>query len=458
MKFCTSCGAGNADSRTSCSECGASLPADINSVTPATTTKVKQKNKNKGKQGLVLAALVGIASVIALAVLFSGSPVSKALTRTTDSLASIAQEQTMLQKFLKCGEKLTGLGKYSMTLDLYSDSYCVGVETDYSKSAKILSGEFNYSDSIKNLELEMLFSADKKDLQVAVPQVSSNIYGAPLKDMRKKYEESILASVLPLSLPKNMDWNLFSAKSAEDVLKQLFGEKFDAFKKTVEVEKMGIRSLNVNGTSMECKAYRITWSSKALGNLIGTSDGTDFMKHLGDLLDEILPEVEPDCIVYVNKDGCAIGIDYVSMGAQCLFILEGEENLWEKFSLTVKSVYGDTVVYNGGIRQIGSVMHIYLENQNERLFSFRFDDASGEFSLETRSAGDLLSGRLFSEDSTMEMEISWYLTGSDKHTIAWSMSSLKQDPQKLAKAYINLLDMSLTDWQRMLIDLGVRIP
>lgn len=459
MKFCTSCGAGNVDSRTSCSECGASLPTSTTTATSTTNVKTtKATSKGKGKLGAVIAGVLGFAGVAALVVtLLSGSPLTKALSHTTDGLRNIAQEQTMLQKFQNCDELLSDRGKYSTTLQFRTGRYSISLDADYSEKSKTSSGEISFVDNVNDIDLELQFAADKKDLQISAPEVLTNLYGTSWKDMQKKFEGSFLDSLLPDSLPKNVNWKKLASGDMEDVLKQVFGEKYHDFKKTVQVEKMGARSLRVNGESMECKAYRITWSSKALHNLLTPGGGSGILKDFTGLLNSIIPEVEPDCLVYVNKDGYLVAVDYVSMGAQCLFVLEGQENPWEQFSLTVKSLYGDTVVYNGGAQKIGSIMRVYLENQNERLFLFQFDDTTGEFSLETRSAGNLLKGRLFAEGSTMELEISWYLEGTGNCTLFWSKTTLNQEPEKPLKGYINVLDMSLTDIQRLLIDLGIKL-
>ena len=447
MKFCTNCGAANEDSQIICTECGMLLPE--------TAPGGRKKGIPKLALGIgagVLALGLAIGGIAWGVSLLGGNDEEDAYDKTMGQFAEMGEDKTRLQQFLdQTGSLLTG-GEYTLGATWENENASVQWDMDYSRDAKQLNGGIYYSNTAKGSELELNYSASDEEVQLALPQKTANIYGFNIPEFEKKYRNSLVLSLLPISLPEELDLDFFVQPKGDNLLENLAGGGYDMLLSAIEVEELGERNLTVAGETQTCQAYRVTWSGE------DDSGSFDFLPSVTDLLDAILPDVEPDCLFYINAEGCLIGADFVSKGSQYLFVLEGKENLWDKFSLTKNSLHDDPVVYSGAMVEDGEKLRLYLEGEAGEVWSFDYDDSTGAFTMNTAQTGQILHGEVLMSQEETALRMDWALANSGEQELVLTVTDLQQQPEPLTKGYTDLLDMSLTDWQRLMLELGVKFP
>lgn len=451
MKFCSECGAANENDAFSCYECGAELPA-------------VQTNAKKGRKGsfrIPKPVLIGAAAVLALALvvglvfgviaLLSGGEddLGSAFGQTMGAFRDGEKDQTQLQTFMTQVSGCLADGEY--TFDLTYDGVAqLYLRTDYSYSDKQLQGRFNI------MGTEFAYSANEKLLQFTIPGQFDNVYGIRPGDLDKLLDDPLLSQIAGLFtgyIGMDLQADMFPKPTdLEGWFKNAAGDEYEAFLKSVEITEMEEERV-LDGRS--CRVYEITWSSAAANELISAVGSLGKLPQIGELLNVLVPELDPECRCYVN-DGYLIGLEFVSAGAQCLFVLEGEENPWDAFSLTVNSVYGESLYYHGALERSGESRHLYLEGEGETLLSLDYNDATGEFAVYTRDTGDLLRGQVTAgSEATLRLE--WNAGEAGVQALTFTLSELRGQPGQLSADYIDLLEMSLTDLTRFLLDLGGKL-
>lgn len=460
MRFCDNCGAGNPDSANKCVSCGAALPAAEGAPVsrPENADVVMPSGKSgswKKLAAIALAAVVLVGGIAAAVVLGSDErKLGSAVQEAGSGVAGFLEEEPLLEQFGDTYQELVDRGVYDLTLTYSMGGKQVSTEMNYARSKKRLDGQLRYLDSSTALELN--YTADKNQLVLAMPQNALNVYGFTWKDLSRKYEESFLSDVIPIKLPENGAPEIFRQIDLKGWLAEYGGDAYDELLSSFKVNDQGKRTISLAGEMVECDAYQAVWSSKALTKLIAKLELTGLLSGVNTLVEGLIPEMEPDCMLYVS-DGCLVCADFVSLGNEYTLTLEGEENPWDKCVLTVKSLYAETKVYTFNTHEEGEQVVFSLESDADRLMAVSFHRGNGEFSLELKGE-KLVWGRLSSGADFAAVELNWQLKDGTECCLSWELRATEDVPGKVTQGYIDLLDMSLTEWQRLLLDLNLQIP
>lgn len=442
MKFCDACGAANEEYASVCYACGAALPGS------------EPVGKKKGSFSIPKPVLIIGAAVLAVALIvgciflvLSGNEtdIASAYDRTRAAFEGDSAGQTQLEKFLDQANGYLKVGDYTIYLS-YSGSTQLELQTDYARGDKQLQG------TITTMGLQLAYSADNKVMQFSVPGQFDNVYGFKLSQAEKLTENPVLGYALQ-GANLDLDFDFFATTDLETYFEGIAGEEYEAFLDSVEIKELDEQALG----GEKCKVYEITWSSEASNKLISAVGSLGTLPQIGSLVNALTPELEPECRCYVNSDGYLVGLDFVSAGAQCLLVLEGEDNPWDAFSLTVNSVYGETLYYTGALERNGDAMRVYLSGESGTLVSLDYDNASGAFALYTEDHGQLLKGQVTAGGSEAKLTLEWDAGEAGVQQVTLVLSELENKPRQLSENYIDLLDMSISDLTRLMLDLGIQI-
>ena len=432
MVFCSECGAANEVGSGYCYECGAVLEV---------TQPVKQKKKISAKPfliggGAVLAVLLVVGLVFLL--LSGGSrDLSSAFDRTMEAFRG-GNDRTTADRFASEMDKLLQNGDYTMILRSDSDD-SIYLSMDYSRDNQIMDG------IIRLQGVDVAWSIDDESIQFSVPGKFDNVYGLPLEQMDWFLEEPVISAILG-DMKSVLDTNadFFKITDLESFIRNLAGKEYDALRKSVEIQELDPRDLK----GQLCQVYEITWSNEAMNGFLAAVTGMGMLEEVAALE---LPDLGSECRCYVNREGYIAGLEFTWTGAQCLFTLEGRENPWDAFTLTVRSIYSETFVYTGGMTRTGSRVRFCLEDQAGILLELDYEDQTGEFALRTRDHEQALSGRFKVGDGlglVLDMDVA-----GEIHQLSFSMEASELKPAPLTQKYIDLPTMDLVDWTRLLLDL-----
>ena len=434
MIFCSECGAANEPGSGFCYECGAVLP----------TASVAKKSKSLPKPlligGAALLVVLLVVGVVMLILNGGKKDLDTAFDRTLTAFRG-GETRTQLQRFGDELDLLLKEGDYTMTLTAAD----LSLTTNYSRDAEVMTG------TVTILGRDLAYSLDTKSLQFSIPGQFDNAYSVKLKKVDELLSNPLIAPYIGTYgsfLGKNTD--LFAKKDLETLFREAAGDEYDALRKSLEIKELDEKELN----GQNCQVYEITWSGKALTDFLAALGGVGSIPELRELFISLTPDIGSECRCYVNND-YIIGLEFTGAGAQCMFTLEGRENPWDAFTLTVRSVYGETAVYTGGLVRTGSAMDFRLENDTGILLAFSYDDATGDFALATRDDGQILSGRL---QTRSYLGLTLYIgTPEGPQELSFTMAPLTSTPAPLSANDIDLLDMSVVDLTRLLLDLGISI-
>ena len=481
MKICPICGCTNKDSRKTCTACGNPLSgnaADPNSAytasgyttgsdygtnsgyntgtgyganggyntdpgqtggyAPQTGGSGTKKSGNTVKILLIaLGAVLLIAAAVLLFTVFSpkaalysaGKTTLRRLPDAIESKSDLVLTSSVIQ------QKISD-GKLSAELEWDNDYFYLFTDFDYSRPKKLLSGSAQLREDTYGLDVDVAYSIQKTTFEVRFSDTSLNVYGCDLEDLSEKLSSS--SSKLPINLFKNT-----SGLSVSQAKKNL-----QAFIKAVEVEKKGKTTVYINNTAQNCKVYELTWSEKSAEKLTKSLNGG--ISALGSKLLSIFSKIEPELTCYVNGSGEIVCVDFVYAANRCSLYLKGTDNPWDSMDLTVKTAGGSEYTYSGGIVRENDTMRISLTYGTDRLFELDYDTDSGTFVLNVREE-EILQGKFLSDGKTYTAAV--YDDG-ELGTVQLTVSRLKADPERLAKKYIDILDMSLTEWQKLILDVA----
>ena len=427
MKFCPNCGSGNDDFSSVCSNCGAALGAN----------QTAGKKKRKSGSGKILKIVAAVAAVGALgggifagAKLLGGNTLSKAYQRTTAAIAEEAKEQKGISAVTGLLEKYEDQGKFTLEIAYQNSALETDLSCNYSRGSKLMDGTLQYADSQTTLDLD--YSVKSDVIQFTIPGVVQDVYGFSVNKMGDKLNKSPIGKWLSIDFSALSDLNFFRKTNVAKSLNKLTKGKLDVLKDSVKIQYLDKRTLSLGGESQTCKMYQVTWNEQAVNELLQSLTKNPLLSKLVGFLKDIIPKIDGDCRCYISKDGYLVGIDLVSLGSKYFFVMEGQENPWDKFSLTITSLSGEVREYNGGLFHTDAGMQLYLKNQEELFFGLDYT-TDGEFSVYTDKYGTIAYGTLLSSGDQLDLELNLNseMMGSQKLTC--TVSALEEKPEKLAK-------------------------
>lgn len=451
MKYCENCFAINEDSDVVCISCGTPL-------SPSSPAPTARKWDWRILWIAIAAVLVvGLGIFIGKTVFSSRNKLENACLKTLN----VVQEQLAPNKRSKTvWEEATALlqsQSFTASIGYRTDGQELRLDTDYSRKDKALRGSAAYYNPGDGISLGLDYSIASNVLQISAPDLSGSVYGCNVKKLGNILGNSKLASLLPVSVPKDFGTSIFKKTTIQDTLKSYGGEHYEELHKSVEQKKLSDQVLSLGGRQEKVSVYKVTWSSHAFTEFISHAWGSKVFSALGQMVNSLIPEVDSSCLLYVSKSGYLMGFDFVSLGTKYQFLLEGQDNPWELFSLRVTSLYNDPVVYTGSTVVQGGVLLMELKNEQEVFASLAYSSITGDFSVRTAKRGELLRGNLVRNGSTLGATVLLVPEYGSAVELSCQLSPLAQTPKALSNDYFDLLDMSLADWQRFLLEQNIQI-
>lgn len=439
MNFCGQCGAANENDSVVCYECGAMLSV------PQTVKKKKGISKPLLIGGGVLLAVLLVVGVVFLILSGGKKDLATAFDRTVTAFRG-GEDRTRVQTFADELDKYLEDGDYHMSVTC-GGTADFSLVTDYSRDGKVMQG------TVGMMGMELAYSIDTRTVQFSVPGQFENVYGVQLKKLDQLKNNPLFSSIFgEISGNLVLSADLFAKNDLKTQFRDMAGEEYEALRKSIQIQELEEKELQ----GQRCQVYEISWSADAAGKLVTALGSMGTLPELGELVTSLIPDLGSACRCYVNKEGYIVGLDFTCAGAQCVFVLEGRENPWDTFTLTVKSIYGDTAVYTGGLERFGKRMRFCLENETGILLSLDYDDDTGEFVICTRDDGRLLSGRVRT-DGQLYLSLAWQSEELGQQQLELAVAPLTLQPAPLSEHYIDLLDMNIADMTRFLLDLGIQL-
>lgn len=450
MIICPNCGAANEDGRMICGECGMLLESNSGNY-----------GKKKGNIRIPKQLLLIIAGVLAVGLLVAGvvalvsglgNNVENAFQRTIADFSGVEKNQTQFEKFLSQSAEQLEDGKYSMYTAFSGGMLQVELNADYDHSRKQIRGDLN----ICGKELE--YSVKKKVIQIRFPG-EYEVYGINVDDINKLTKKingfldlPLVSEFAPIDLPTDLKLDFFDNPDMKKILDNIAGDQYKEFKKSLKTERWNDETVTINGNSVKCKVYKISWKSEAANNLLGALGSGGLLPDVGELINTVLPEMDPYIYCYINK-GYLTGVRFTVAGNKCFLLLEGEENLWDNFTLTAENIAGEIQTFQGCTVRDGASMDLYLTDGTDRLFSLTYNDETGDFTVGTVAVPELLRGQVKADKQEVSIQLNWTVPELGDQSLTWRIGKLEQPPEQLGEHYSDLMTMAWSVLENFVIDL-----
>ncbi len=458
MKTCIYCGTENEDSASQCIACGGVFQAQADSQTKSANLQNKKIAKWIGIAVGAVAAIAAMGTAVGLLIsshALSALPLSKAAVKTAAAFSENFDANSNPAKALvDLKERIEG-GKYSAELVLDTAGVYLSTGLDYSRSAKVLAGTADIRIPTENVSFALDYSSNSKVFQFAFKEGGYNVYGLKYSTLGKKYGDSFLSGLVPADKLEDAGKQLFQKPDIKNILDSSAEKEFKALKKSFQIKKINERVVNIGGVSQNCTVYRIEWEEDAAKNLVSALTGSKELTGIAQWLSTVLGKLEPECTCLVNEKGQLIGIDFVSVGVQYEFLLEGKNNIWESFSLTGTTASGTQTRYTGGVERSNSVVRVSLQGASGQLFVAEYDGSTGDLTIEDSSYRVILKARIYTDGEKSVLTLYMNTISTGEETIQFSVGELKNKPAQLGKEYVDVFEMGLVEWQRLLMNLGI---
>lgn len=447
---CTGCGAEYSDRQDCCGICGS--PLERTDVYADLNTGKKSVWKSPVIKWVAAGlAVLGIAGGAAVAVLNSDeAQVNRSGSKLGSSLTQQVQQMTNLEALTRHLENLTKSGKYTAVIRVDTQDADGEGTLHYDVKDEIMDGTLAYSSLSGGVDLEFDFSSDNEKFMLASDRLTADIYGFTLEEFSK----TPLAGILPLPVDEEGKPDLFQETDFAQQMRNRFGTAWDKLIQSVEYKEINERQMTIGDKTMQVRAFEITWNTDAALNLagavIGKSEG--FLSGFAGLFSAM----DPDCRIYINEDHEIVAVDFVTAGNKCLIEFAGEENPWQKCIVSSQAMGGGAGIVSGFLNADDAGIEMQLRWMEHAHYSFRYDDASGEFVLDagTKEKVWRLAGTATSENGSAGVECRGVWGDLGEISISLTLEPLEGKPQHLASHYVDLMDMGSGDWQRLMIELS----
>lgn len=459
MISCPNCGLENGDFDELCSGCGTPL-----GVSP-------QKNNRKAKRGdkaktysfdkkrlwriavaTVAIAGVGIGGVLVAKGLSAESALKQATRKTAKLFAGSAANE---DECVSGGRKIIALlDKGEYTVDMVCENYELTIDTDYNYSRKKRCMSGSAAIIIDGFDFSADYSIDDDLLLVSSPVAMENVYGVNLTDLEKSLQSSPLSTLLPDELLKLTNIDFFQKTDFSSLLRADGNKELKALVRSAKIKYLDRKNVAGVSDTIPCKIYQLTWDEEKAEEMISAMRKKGGGSNIAAFFANVLLKLDPDVRCYVGGDRELVGVDVVSAGVRYTFLLEGDKNPWDLFSLTVTTLSGAQEVFVGEISNSDAGTVCCLKNDQITYLTFTLTD-TGDFALNTYGKGAVLYGNLALTDKGAGLDIVVDSAEFGPIHAAYKVSELKKEPKALTKHYIDILDMDFGDLQRFLFDLGV---
>lgn len=459
MISCPNCGLENDDFNELCSGCGTPLGTSPQKDNQKAKHGDKTKTHNFDKKKLwstiaaaVVVVGVGIGGAFVAKALSAESDLKQATRKTAELFADSAASE---DEFVSGGKKILALlekGEY--TADLVCENYELTIETDfnYSRKKRCMSG--SAAIIIGGFDFSADYSIDDDLLLVSSPAAMENVYGVNLTDLGKSVHASPLGALLPEELLKLMNIDFFQKTDFDSMLRADDNKELKALIRSAKIKYLDRKNVVGVRNTIPCKIYQLTWDEEKADEMIAAMRKKGGTTNIAAFFANVLLKLDPDVRCYVGGNRELAGIDVVSAGVRYTFLLEGDKNPWDLFSLTVTTLSGAQEVFVGEISNSDSKTVCCLKNDQITYLTFTLTDA-GDFALDTYGKGTVLYGNLALAGNEAGIDITVDSDEFGPIHATYKVSELKEKPEIPTKQYIDILDMDFGDLQRFLFDLGL---
>ena len=432
MKKCPRCSARNTDSNTRCSKCGCRL-------TGAAAASVKHAASAKhtvNKKGIAaVAVVVFLAAVLFIMMAMQNRTARMVMQSAEGTLAEFSEaaaESEILSAFTAALQEVKDTDAYRFTGHVGSAEHALNCDVSCTLALERMSGNIVYTDRIQGKTIPFEVYANDKEARLLAPMLTNEAYGFTFSDLAEKKGISVeeLAVYKPLSLPATLE--------------SVVGKSWDTFLDSVEAEKLGERSIQCRGETVQCTAYKVSWDPEKAKELISALTFK--------LVPGWLTGADPDFRCYLDEEGRMIGLDWVVLGTKYTLVFEGTDNIWRDITLTADALVGGKTVYTGGIGARDGEWSLRLANSSDIFLDFCVDEQTGVFSV-TILNQRLISGVFTTEQKLVGVELTGYIKQLGEIQAAFSFGPLVSSPQERDFKYTDLLNLSSGELQRLLIDL-----
>lgn len=409
MSFCPNCGHENSAGSHICAYCRNPIPKATGINKPAPSAPVPPARK-KSRKKLVCAIVGGVLGLLLVAALvlylvYLNHPLRKlynAATKTAQAISSQSEGFENLSASRAALGELLEQKQFSCDLNLESGVEALGVlsfgmELDYDGQAEAADGEIHLGVVDKGaLQLPVYFTNDVA--QFALPQIFSSTFQMDWQDfvaLVNRVAGKTLLSESMVPFPDEEEAEAYDLTKPFDKLWKSCKGSFIRYALSVDLEELGVSTVSGH----EWTRYRLASNEKKriefltclkdalevlLDDLkdIDNESIRDYAEEAEQLLTpmlEVLVNTE-DPIVFLDDRGYLVGLTFSNGENNISVRLEGAENPWSAIAMSFDLPDANV---DAGI-------------------AFRYDDATGAFTLDLRSRDITIpvTGRLCGSDGT----------------------------------------------------------
>lgn len=392
--------------------------------------------------------LLGCIAAAAVMLCFSGlfrsdaDTLYKALRNSGSDLRTYMEDTPA---FTSAGQmkELLNDGDFRMTLDIGNTGSALSLDMDYSRDKKLMSGVLNWNNG-----LNVAFSADKTEMRLSAPDLVDDVYGFRFGDFNNdnKKLSSLLAQLpIDITLP-DTDLNFFSPVELDKLLKDRAGESWTAFKASIQIEKFATRDVQLGERSEYCTIYQVSWDPKAADTLAKDLSGALTAIPVGILT--LLPDLEPDCRLFVDEGDRVIGGDCSVLGRKYTVLMSGEEYFWDEISVEILTATEPARYLTGGVQANKQGIGLRVGDDTGDFLEGDYDNATGMFRISAPDA-TLVEGTLTASGDAVKLE----LGPQASPVFRLELSPLSGRPVVDTCKYVDIPTMGINELNRIWMEL-----
>lgn len=330
-------------------------------------------------------------------------------------------------------------GDFRLSLDIDNAGEGFIVDMDYSRDKKLMSGVLRWNNS-----LDIAFSADETEMRLSAPALADDVYGFRFDDFNSRNQElSEWLEKLPVNITlPDTDLDFFSPVKLDKLLKDRAAESWTAFKESLTIEKFTSRDVQLGEHSEYCTIYQVSWDPAAADALVKDLSGPLTAIPVGILT--LLPDLEPDCRLFVNKDKRVIGGDCSVLGKKYTVLMSGEDHFWDEISLEILSAGEPARYLTGGIEVSERSIGLQVCDDTGAFLTADYDNGTGAFRICTPEA-TLFEGALAMTGKSVNLE----LGSQAAPVLRLEVSPLTKRPVVDTGKYVDIPGMSLNELNRL---------
>ena len=449
MKYCSKCGAPNDDSANFCISCGNPLTGSVSSGDAGYGSgsgtgyggtgygsgngtgydgSARTSSRSSGSGVKILLIVLGtvlVFAIVACVLIFALSPRLTLLRAGKASLKLLTEAiEDNTDQDISSTPPLRALakGEFSGALEFgEEDEYSLLADFSYSKKENLLSGSATLTIDDLGLPIAADYSLEDSVLKMYIPALGDNVYGMDLS-----------ADDSPLSD--------FGSSNVRDLLTDIAAGNLTAIARSVEVEKLGNRTIVTDDGKLKCRVYQISWSEDSdekFEKLMKKSG------HWSDLTESFIDYIT-SCDIRINcyvSGGKLLCIDYINDGeTMYTILLNGADNPWD--SLLIQDLDYETTACIESVRR-GSTLYISFTDDGEECLCLEYNTGSGRWTAQQYGYDSGIGGRFLSDKDEFVLEFSeeYY------RSLGLTITEQESDPEAISGSYT---DMQSVDWEDLI--------